>query len=307
MDYQKKTLCIIDYQNNIMSKYNKKDYQVFKGVRNTVCKYYNTENGCRGSHNPDEITLSENIKNFNKLDYSNLDLLKYYKIMKKLILDNKSNLELKHIKIINSTDLSDFINVLYLWQDLAYYYGKYAKNFNDIKDKIRYKTIKSIPNFKFENEDICWVLYRNLKACTNHWLLIDCINKGKQFPVKKLCNGYINCKFGYHYTNNAICIDNLINNKCNCKNIFIKNDIAKLKKKLKKLKKDLQIKNEEKIGQEILETNDELHKLMEIEYTVKRHLTNEGLICFNDRLKEESIIKEHKSDKKIAPVIVIKR
>jgi hypothetical protein len=307
MSNQKKTLCIIDYQNKITSKYNKKDYKVFSGIRNTVCIYHKTDDGCRGAHDQNEITLSDNIKIFNKLDFSTVDLLKYYKTMKKIILDNKKSLESKHIKLINSVDLSDFIKVLYLWHDLASYYGKYFKNFNDIKDKIRYKTIRSIPNFKFENEDICWVLYRNLKPCHDHWDLVDCINKKKKFPVKKLCNGYINCKFGYHYTNNAICIDNLIKNKCDCKNISIKNDIAKLKKKIKLLKKDLEINNEEKTGQEILEKNEELHRLVEIEYTVKRHLTSEGLKCFNDRLNEENNIKEHTADKKIAPVIVIKR
>ena len=164
----KRTLCIITYQEEIIKKYG----NVFKGIRNRNCAFYDTKEGCLGAHNKEEIQLNDNIKEFNNMDYSKLDLLYYYNIMKKLILDNKKNLESKHKKIIDSTDLSNFIQILYLWYDLAYCYGRYYKNFYDIKNTSRYKSKNQIPTFKFENEDIMWVLYKLVNKCNNHWNFI---------------------------------------------------------------------------------------------------------------------------------------
>lgn len=306
-NHVKRTMCVITYQEDIISKYG----NVFKGVRNRECIFYNTKEGCLGAHNKNEIKLNDNIKNFNNMDYSKLDLLHYYNVMKNLILNNKKNLESKHKKIIDVTNLSDFINVLYLWYDLAYYYGKYSKNYYDIKDKIKYKTKNSIPNFKFDNEDLMWVLYKKIKKCDNHWNLIDCIRSKKKFPVKKLCTGDINCKFGYHITGNSICIDDLINGKCNCEYNNIKNDIIKLKKNIRKLENKLKEENSKNTGEELLILNEKLKKYESINHNTKKHLTNYGLICFSDRVKQfnENLNKklDLNSGKKVAKVLKVKK
>ena len=85
----------------------------------------------------------------------------------------------------------------------------------------------------------------------------------------------INCKFGSHYDNESICIQDLISGDCNCKNKNYKIELDSLNNKLKDC--------DDSERRKIMERSKELEN---IKLDTKMHLTTWGLKPFTVQLDE---------------------
>lgn len=274
-----------------------------------ICPYGDE---CKGAHSKDEIVLEDKYKRFLSYRMKKLNLVKYYHIMLNLIRKNRKSIfsdlnkfEFKKILIekeinmdknrIIKLDENNFITVLHLWKDLAFIYGIIKKN---ISLKLRYKGKgrptptcgylykKNVPNFSFdglsiEEEDLMWALNKYSRSCEKHKRVLYNLRNSIKFSLNECCGGDINCKFGSHYDNEIICIQDLLTGDCNCENKFYKVDLDSLNSKLKNCA------DSEK--SDILKNID---KLKNIELVTKMHLTTCGLKPFKIQLEEYNKEKE---------------
>lgn len=215
---------------------------------------------CYYAHCREEIILLKYLKNFNDIDKSEIDIYNHYFIMKNLIIKNKGKLTIKQKKIVNDLNLENFINVLRLWRDLNCEYSRFRKEWRS-NSSSRFKFRHEIPSFEYEDSDLMWALYKYTKKCEQFMNLKSKISTKSKLKIDELCRRDKNCKNGCHENNEMICIDDLIKGSCNCK--YKTRSII-----IDKLKIAKNYSNEEK------ELTDNL-------YSVKRHLTLEGLIPFN--------------------------
>lgn len=288
----KSTWCQVEYENYITEKIGKNPF--------TNKKYYQCKYGsdCLGGHKPNEMILCKQAKDFNKLNYSEIDLLKFFDIMKNLIINNKNNLVNRHKELINKSNLNDFIIVLNLWYKFAFYYGKLSKDFKkNIVIKSKYKNIEDIPVFYFENDYIIWIIRHGIFHCEKHKKLLESLKKKKKISVFDICVGYESCKFGYHHDNNSFCVDDLMFKNCNCDNKNIKKEIKDLERIISDKKSDCT-----KISNELLKLEKDLIILKNKELISKRHLTYEGLKCYQDQVDN---LKKKTEKKKVAKVCLV--
>jgi hypothetical protein len=292
----KSTWCQVEYENYLIDRLG---YNPFTNKKYYKCKY---GKDCFGSHGLKEMVLCKEAKSFNKLDYSELNLLEFFNIMLNLIKNNRNIVVNKHKELIEKTNLDDFISVLNLWYKFAFYYGKLLKDFKKNQDiKTKYKKISEIPIFYFDNDYIMWILRRGLFQCDKHRNLLKQLNKKKKISVFDICVGYEACKFGYHHVNNSFCKEDLIKGTCDCANKNIKNDLKKITTKIQNKMSD-----STRETKELIELKKELTRLKNIEINTKRHLTYEGLICYEkQKNKKEEVKKTVK--KKVARVCLVTR
>ena len=268
---------------------------------------------CKGAHSKEEIVLEDKYKNFLNYKMKKLDLVKFYHIMLNLIRKNKKSIfsdlnkfEFKKIlkekeivmdkdRIIN-LDESNFISVLHLWKDMAFVYGIIKKNLT-LKSKWKgknkpiptcgYTFKRDIPDLSFdlpiEEEDLMWALNKYSRSCSKHKRVLDNLRNSKKFSLNECCGGDINCKFGSHYDNESICIQDLISGDCNCKNKNYKIELDSLNDKLK----DCDDSERRKLMERIKE-------LKNIKLNTKMHLTILGLKPFKIQLDEYNKNKEEK-------------
>ena len=197
---------------------------------------------------------------------------------------------------IMNLDEYDFISVLHLWKDMAFIYGIIKKNLT-LKSKWKgknkpiptcgYTFKRDIPNLSFdlpiEEEDLMWALNKYSRSCSKHKRVLDNLKSSIKFSLNECCGGDINCKFGSHYDNESICIQDLISGDCNCKNKNYKNELDSLNNKLK----DCDDSERSKIIERIKE-------LENIKLDTKMHLTTWGLKPFKIQFDEYNKEKEEK-------------
>ena len=225
---------------------------------------------CYYAHCREEIILLKYLKDFNTLDKSTLNIYEHYLIMKNLITMNKSKLTLKQKKVINDSDLEDFMCVLRLWRDLNCEYSRLKKEWKS-KSSSKFKFRHEIPSFEYENSDLMWALFKYTKRCEQFIDLKNKISTKSKITIDNLCRRDKNCKNGCHEINEMICIDDMIKGNCNCK--YKTKSI--INEKLKSVAKG----------------SDEEKELIDNLYNVKRHLTIEGLVPF-DIARERSSMKK---------------
>lgn len=276
---------------------------------------------CKGAHSKDEIVLDPKYKNFLNFKMKNLDLVKYYHMMLKSIRQNKNNilsdlnktnflkmLVEKEIRLdknrIKNLNESNFIDVLHLWRDLAFMYGMIKKNLGLRNRKWQgkrkpiptfgYSLVKDVPNLKLdiptEEEDLMWALNKYTRVCKKHHRVLTNLKDGNQFSIGECCGGDINCKFGSHYVNQRICIDDLIKGKCDCLNKDFQVKINKLVSDKRSIQSDLKILQLEDQKKNLTDKLDkiikELEKLEAIKLNTNIHLTYRGLKPFDIQMNE---------------------
>ena len=214
---------------------------------------------CYYAHKREEITLLKYLKEFNDFNKAELDIYKHYSIMKSLIIKNKSKLSTIQKKIINESDLNDFITVLRIWRNFNCEFSKQSKSWKP-RSSSKFKFRHEIPSFEYENCDMMWAIYKYTKKCEQFIEMKSKISTKSKIVIDELCRRDKNCKNGCHEIDEMICIDDMIKGQCNCK--YKTKDI--IKEKIKNLKKD----------------SEESKNLVEDMYKVKKHLTLEGLIPF---------------------------
>jgi hypothetical protein len=276
---------------------------------------------CKGAHSKDEIILDPKYDRFLNFKMKNLDLVKYYHMMLKLIRQNKSNilsdlnkrdflkmLVEKEIQLnrdrVKNLDESKFIDVLHLWRDLAFMYGMIKKNLGLRNRKWQgkrkpiptfgYSLPRDVPNLKLdipiEEEDLMWALNKYTRTCKKHQRVLENLNTGTKFSIKECCGGDINCKFGSHYINQRICIDDLIKGDCDCLNKDFQVKINKLTSDKKSIQSDLKILQSESqkknLTDKLNQIVKDLEKLEDIKQNSNIHLTYEGLKPFDIQMNE---------------------
>ena len=289
-----------------------------KKYRLRVCPF---GSNCKGAHNKDDIKLDPKYEKFLNFKMKNLDIIKYYNMMKKSIRQNKSNVlsdlnKLDFLKMLVEKEIQldkdriknlneeNFLEVLHLWRDLAFMYGMIKKNLGlrNRKWKGKKKPIptfgysyeREVPNLKLEipivEEDLMWALNKYTRVCGKHNRVLENLNNGTKFSIKECCGGDINCKFGSHYINQRICIDDLIKGECNCSNKDFQIKINKLNSDKKSIESDLRISKSENqtknLKDKLNEVIKDLKRLGDIKNNSKIHLTSQGLRPFNVQMSD---------------------
>jgi hypothetical protein len=216
---------------------------------------------CWNAHSSSEIKLYPYLVRFNNTDKKNINLYENFIIIKNLLIRNKSKMKLEDKNIISRTDLNDFMKVLELWRNMNSKYSRILQSWKPNYEGYKFK--HEIPNLEFKNEesDIIWGLYKYTRKCEDYEKLKDDIIKNIKLDPACFCRRDLNCKNGCHDLTKLICISDLLTGSCNCKN----RNINSLRKEIEKMK------NEDK---------DISKKLKELG-NCKLHLTLEGLIPFN--------------------------
>ena len=128
-----------------------------------------------------------------------------------------------------------------------------------------------------EEEDLMWALNKYSRYCSRHKRVLTNLRSRVKFSLNECCGGDINCKFGAHYDNENVCIDDLINGDCKCSNKNIKIEIENINRKINECKKDDPKK---------FDFIKKLKELEEINLNTKIHLTTWGLKPFSIQIDE---------------------
>ena len=72
--------------------------------------------------------------------------------------------------------------------------------------------------FKIIEEDLMWALNKYTRTCSRHKRVLNNLRYKIKFSIKECCGGDINCKFGSHYDNENVCVEDLIHGNCKCEN-----------------------------------------------------------------------------------------
>jgi len=188
---------------------------------------------CKGAHNNDEIILFPKYRSWNRIDKSTFNFPDLYFQMINIINIDKSKIKFsedtKTFKNrIDKISELNFIEVLQLWRELATYFRKICKTIPRKKDwrspispnacPQGYIFSEDVPYFGLDEkiEEHAWSLERLTKRCAIVDKNIDSINKRELIKIWDICVGDKNCKEGYHYINDSICIDNFLKGKCSC-------------------------------------------------------------------------------------------
>jgi hypothetical protein len=281
---------------------------------------------CKGAHTNDEIILFPNYKIWNRVDKTTFNFPDlYFQIINVINIDKfkmKMSEDAKQFKIrIEKISELNFIEVLQLWRDLATYFRKICKTLPRKKDwksstnpttsSQGYVFSDDVPYFGLDDkiEEHAWSLERITKRCHIVDKNIDSINKRELIKIWDICVGDKNCKEGYHYINDALCVDNFLTGKCSCisKEDF-ESELSDLKNKYDKY--ELQINDESTKTKRV-----EQLKVLSIEIKNKYnsmvrkiHYTDLGMKPFTEQLekyKENKIAMEKKAqeeeEKKVKP------
>jgi hypothetical protein len=281
---------------------------------------------CKGAHSNDEIILFPNYRIWNRVDKSTFNFPDlYFQIINVINIDKfkiKICEDVKQYKNrIDKISEMNFIEVLQLWRDLATYFRKICKTLPRKKDWKSstnpntslqgYVFSDDVPYFGLDDkiEEHAWSLERITKRCAIVDKNIESINKRDLIKIWDICVGDKNCKEGFHYVNDSLCIENFLTGKCSC---ITKEDyesqLTDLKNKFDKY--ELQINDEMTKSKRV-----EQLKILSIEtknkynsMTRKIHYTDFGMKPFEIQLqiyKENKIAMEKKAiedeEKKVKP------
>ena len=288
--------------------------QVFKNAPGATLRKCKFGENCRGAHSEDEIHTLPHNYNFTKLDKSKLDLVDIYNNIcdvfdKAVVIHPGFRKELDNYKNL------DFVELLNFWFKITCYHRKAKKEFKNGIQNEYYKDINEIPEFFLRNEEIIWPFERITKLCPKHLELIRKINYEKEKPILwDICCGSINCKEGCHNISYMICKDDLIKGSCDCMSLSDFNEkqdeikllINNIRKNLEGVdefgfKKKLTSKKKRSLESKISTLKKELSDMKR-----KIHLTEEGLIPFNQQMINYKELLQKKKDEDVEKVKKLK-
>jgi hypothetical protein len=271
---------------------------------------------CKGAHNKDEIILFPNYRIWNRVDKSTFNFPDlYFQIINVINIDKfkiKMCEDVKQLKNrIEKISELNFIEILQLWRDLASYFRKISKTLPRKKDwksssnpqpsAQGYLFSEDVPYFGLDDkiEEHAWSLERISKRCNIVDKNITSINKRELIKIWDICVGDKNCKEGYHYNNDALCVDDFLTGKCSCTPLKdYELELNNLKEKYDKY--ELQI-NDESTKPKRVEQLKILIAEVKTKYNSmsrKIHYTDSGMKPFDIQLqkyKEDKIAKEAKA------------
>jgi hypothetical protein len=200
------------------TEYNRRGYKIV-GLK--MCQF--GELKCRGAHKDTQLSIPEHIREWNKMDKTNIDILSIQtNIIETLIQEKDKIVNPLYMKTEQSIYKMNFVELIKYWFETTCYHRKVAKELPykrgfkgsvqpDLLHGFRYS--EDAPKFSLKNEDIVWALERTLHHCEAHQKVID--NPGQAHSFFSICCGDTNtCKTGEH--GNIACVDSLMYNKCSC-------------------------------------------------------------------------------------------
>lgn len=293
-----------------------------------TCNYGET---CKGAHTNEEIIIFPNIRAWNNNDKSTYNFpYMYFNILNSIEKEKAKVNSSDFIAKIQKKSELNFIELLQLWRELATYYRKLSKDNKTLPRKSQWTSPQKphynacgylfkddIPYFALDEkiEEDAWALERITKRCKIVLKNIETLNKKEYLTSKDICVGDKNCKEGYHYLNDALCIEDFLTGTCTCiSKEQYETTLADLKNKIQKYEKNPKCKSE------LIDSRNKYYNLYR-----KVHYTEQGMISFDKqlekykisieaektRLKEEEDKKEkpaweHKIDEKTPSKKVIK-
>ena len=281
---------------------------------------------CKGAHSSNEIILFPKYRIWNRVDKSTFNFPDlYFQIINVINTDKfkiKISDESKHFKIrIEKMNEYNFIEIVQLWRELATYFRKISKTLprkKDWKSSMNphpnlqgYIFSDDVPYFGLDDkiEEHVWCLERMTKRCNIVDKNINSINNRELIKIWDICVGDKNCKEGYHFINDALCIDDFLTGKCSCVSRELhENELTDLKNKYDNY--ELQINDEstkpkrvEQLKVLAIEVKNKYNNMLR-----KIHYTEQGMKPFNEQLqkyKEDKLVLENKTkeeiEKKVKP------
>ncbi len=258
------------------------------------CRYGET---CRQAHSKSEIIEMDHIKGWRNRDKSNVDLSAIKKNIIEILTTSKDSVnDTKYRSGIINIDSLSFDGLLNFWFDITCFHRRMAKELpskehwtsrNKPNPVGGYFFKNEVPKFYLENEEDVWSLQRTLRMCEKHANL----SPDKPVSLKDICCGDINCKEGVHNPAELVCIDNLLNGKCNClSEDEIEEQKAGLMEEAEQIQEQVQClnnnkKNDGRKNSLISEYNQIVTKFNML--CRKKHLTEQGLIPLMVRIDRE--------------------
>lgn len=173
---------------------------------------------CRGYHNESDFIKNKELKDFDKLDWSEIDIYDVYSKLGECLNSNKHIISkfsvLKDRLILKRIEDMSMIERLDLFADVCLKIGKMKNDSLDSLLKLlNVKDRKDIPKIEVtEYNSICWSLWKRLRVCNKFENFMECVKSGEdKFKLQNsLCYYDYNCKEGTHDYSKIISYDNLI-------------------------------------------------------------------------------------------------
>lgn len=265
-------------------------FRVCRGAHIRECIYGEK---CRGSHSREDIKIYPYIQKWSNVDKSTYNFPEMHEDI--LLSINRDKVKLKSnsylFNEVSNINRMNFIEVLNLWNNLATYYRKMAKEQNNTND---------IPDFHLNEkiEDNAWAFDRLTKFCQMHKSLKEKISQKIPVIIWDICLGETNCKNGCHYLDETICIDDFLTGSCTCTSKVDfdgkRNNIIKfIERKKSELEKTTNENKIKKIQSEIDSKNRELICMQR-----KIHYTETDMVPYNKQYEEYKNKKRIESENK---------
>ena len=308
-----------------MSKNTKTSFCRFKlasllGLHVIECKHGSE---CYNAHDMSEIIIKSHIKEWPGMKKNDIDILQIKEIVTNTLEIGKSMINNpKFCSRIHNVNTLEFDEILNLWYEIACHYRKISNEMRESNDKsiVRegFQSWDVVPRFELKDptkkwmEDIIWALERSLHMCPVYY---EQITK-KKYTFDNICCGADNCKMGVHDFNQLICIDDMVDGKCDCismeeyitkkkqldkiitdKKTDITTKINDIKKQMTPAVDDdgfettLPKKMRENLSKKLMSLTIELKNIQEERELSSHyrlvHLTEQGMIPMNKRIEEK--------------------
>jgi hypothetical protein len=285
-----------------------------------------TKSDCKGAHKREEIIPFEHIHKWDRIMKANFNFIELYNQVLNTIKSNKDKIK-QQVAFKSRLDIVDeltFIELIQLWKELTCFHRKLTKE-RDLHTRRGWQSKEppkphssgycfqeDVPKFYLEDpkyEDHLWAFERITRYCETQRKFVENIKKGTAVTIWDICLGDKNCKEGFHYIDESLCIDNFLTGKCECmtKQFFdekqeeIETSINNLEDSLKN--EDLKPKRREQLKVQLSDKYVDKRN-----HQRKIHYTEDGMKPFNQQLAEyktkkaeETVILKEKEDAKEKP------
>lgn len=202
-DNYKKFFCRYAFAKHVCKTVGFNPFTEGKGQRVRRCP---RGNDCNGAHCEEHLRVQPFIKKFESLDFSTLDLGNYNKAIFTVINEAVGKVQDAELKgQLNDFKTMNFVERLQLWVKLCFWAGKQKKAGN-----------RNVPRLSIDNakmnivEDHMWALERVTHMCPHHMEVKRKIVSKEKLTIYDTCTGGYNCKFGAHYPEQLINVNDLL-------------------------------------------------------------------------------------------------
>jgi hypothetical protein len=159
-----------------------------------------------------------------------------------------------------------------------------------------------VPGFYIEDsklEDNLWAFERITRKCKTQENFINSINKKELITIWDICLGDKNCKEGFHYTDESLCIDDFLEGKCSCINRKdFDSKVIELIEKIKNIKEQIlnPATRPKRIEQLKIILNDSEISLRNSQRKI--HYTESGMLPFKQQMENyKNVVIEEEKEK----------